>query len=232
MILSLHPQIRIEQRSIGAENAPLLVIDNFVSDPERLVRKAATRQLRLVGSYFPGVRTEAPLGYQQLIRDRLRSMLFEIFGLTGTSLEFSLCHYSLVTTPPAQLMPLQRIPHFDSADGAGLASVHYLFKSDLGGTAFYRHRATGFESIDVSRREAYLRHIEAALREPDALPAGYITGDTALFEQIAHVPAAFNRMIVYRRNVLHSGNIAPDFEPSTDPSTGRLSINCFIDPVA
>jgi len=60
----------------------------------------------------------------------------------------------------------------------------------------------------------------------------YHAGDTALFEQIAHVPAAFNRMIVYRRNVLHSGNIAPDFAPSTDPSTGRLSINCFIDPVA
>jgi hypothetical protein len=232
MILNLHPDIRIERRSIGAENAPLLVIDDFVADPERLVRKAATRQFRLVGSYYPGVRTEAPLGYQQLIRDRLRSTLFEIFGLTGTSLAFSLCHYSLVTTPPQQLMPLQRIPHFDSADGAGLASVHYLFKSDLGGTAFYRHRATGFESIDVSRREEYLRHIEAALREPNTLPAAYITGDTALFEQIAHVPAAFNRMIVYRRNVLHSGNIAPDFAPSTDPSTGRLSINCFIDPVA
>jgi hypothetical protein len=35
-------------------------------------------------------------------------------------------------------------------------------------------------------------------------------------------------MLVYRRNVLHSGCIE-DSVPDPNPSTGRLSINSFID---
>jgi hypothetical protein len=231
MILDLHQDFRIERRTIGAEKAPLLVIDNFVAEPERLVRRAASRQLRPVGVNYPGIRTEAPLGYQQLFRDRLQQTLFDFFGLTGRSLAFPMCHYSLVTKPAAQLTPLQRIPHIDSVDERGLATVHYLFKSNLGGTAFYRHRASGFEFIDASRKDAYYSRIQQLVRDSRALPSGYIDGDTVLFEQVASVPAVFNRMIVYRRNSLHSGSISKDFVPNPDPSTGRLSINCFIDPV-
>ena len=231
MILDLHPDIRIEQLTIGAEKAPLLVIDHFVADPERLVRRAAARQLRAAGVNYPGIRTEAPLGYQQLFRDRLSKTLFDCFAVTGRSLAFPMCHYSLVTTPPAQLTPLQRIPHIDSTDGHGLATVHYLFRGDLGGTAFYRHRASGFEFIDAARKDAYYSRIEQLVRDPRSLPAEYINGDTEHFEQIASVPAAFNRMLVYRRNSLHSGSIGKDFVPDPNPSTGRLSINCFIDPM-
>lgn len=231
MILDLHPDIRIERLAIGAEKAPLMVIDNFIADPQRLVRKAAARQFRSGGANYPGVRTEAPLSYQQLFRDRLQGTLLDFFGLTGTSLAFSMCHYSLVTTSGAQLAPLQRIPHADSLDGRGLATVHYLFKTNLGGTAFYRHRATGFEFVDLSRKAAYYPHVEQLLRDPQPLPGGYINGDTELFEQVASVPAAFNRMLVYRRNSLHSASIDESFIPDADPSTGRLSINCFIDAV-
>ena len=231
MILDLHPDIRIEKLTIGAEKAPLMVIDNFIADPQRLVRRAAARQFRTGGANYPGIRIEAPLGYQQLFRDRLQKIVFDFFGLTGGSIAFPMCHYSLVTTPASQLKPLQRIPHVDSTDGRGLATVHYLFTADLGGTAFYRHRATGFEVIDAFRQEAYYRHVEQLLRDPQSLQAGYINGDTELFEQVANVSGVFNRMLIYRRNSLHSGSIDKDFVPDTDPMTGRLSINCFIDPV-
>ena len=231
MILDLHPDIRVERLTIGAEKAPLMVIDNFVADPQRLVRKAAARQFRSGGRNYPGIRTDAPLGYQQLFRDRLQPTLFDFFGLTGESLTFSMCHYSLVTTPAAELTALQRMPHTDSIDGRGLATVHYLFRGDLGGTAFYRHRGTGFEFIDASRKALYLSQIEPFVRDPQLLPNGYINGDNALFEQVASVPAAFNRMLVYRRNSLHSGSIDKNFVPDANPSTGRLSINCFIDAV-
>lgn len=52
---------------------------------------------------------------------------------------------------------------------------------------------------------------------------------TDLFEQIAKQDGAFNRMLVYRRNSLHSGCIESGFVPDPNPSTGRLSINSFID---
>lgn len=232
MIVDLHPDIRIERLSIGAEKAPLMVIDNVVADPDRLVRKATSKQFRPVGANYPGIRTEAPLGYQQLFRDRLQSTLFEFFGLAGQSLAFSMCHYSLLTTPADQLTPLQRIPHADSLDEHGLATVHYLFKKELGGTAFYRHRKTGYEFVDLARKSAYYAHVEQLLHDPRSLADGYINGDTAFFEQVANVPAAFNRMLVYRRNSLHSASIEKGFVPDANPSTGRLSINSFIDPVA
>ena len=34
MIPDLHPDIRIQKLTIGVEHAPLVVIDNFVADPD------------------------------------------------------------------------------------------------------------------------------------------------------------------------------------------------------
>src|SRR5690606_40063559 len=63
-----------------------------------------------------------------------------------------------------------------------------------------------------------------------ALPIlGYINGDSALFEQIDSVEGVYNRIVVYRRNVLHSGNIDSTRVPPADVHAGRLSINSFID---
>lgn len=229
MILELHPDISIRKLTIGAEKAPLLVIDNFVNDADRLVRKAAAKRFTVSGPYYPGIRVEAPLSYQQLIVSQLQGLLTEYFRLRGSSLRFSMCHYSLVTTTPEQLTMLQRIPHIDSIDGNGLATIHYLFRKNLGGTAFYRHRRTGFEYIDPSRRDVYFKSLEAENDGPNMPGPQYIDGDSALFEQIAKQDGVFNRMLVYRRNSLHSGCIGKDFVPDPDPLTGRLSINSFID---
>jgi hypothetical protein len=229
MILDLHPALRVQRLTIGSEKAPLLVIDNFVADPDRLVKKAATSQWKPGGQFYPGIRVEAPLSYQQFFRERMQDLLRDYFQLRGNSFRFSLCHYSLVTMPAANLHILQRIPHFDSLDPNGLATIHYLFKTDLGGTAFYRHRRTGFEYIDASRRDTYFRSLESENDGPDMPGPGYINGDTPLFEQIAKQNGVFNRLLVYRRNSLHSGCIDRNFVPDPNPLTGRLSINSFID---
>lgn len=125
---------------------------------------------------------------------------------------------------------MQRIPHVDALAREGFATIHYLFKGNLGGTAFYRHRATGYESLDETRGPEYFRLLEAQSAGPDAPDVNYINGDTPLFEQIARAEGTFNRMLVYRRNSLHSGSIDSSFVPDADPRTGRLSINSFIDP--
>jgi hypothetical protein len=232
VILEPHPDLRLRKLTIGAERAPLLVIDNFIAAADRLVRKAAGRQFTVPSRFYPGIRAEAPPSYRQLIETRLKDVLFAHFGLQGRSLRFSMSHYSLVTTPPEQLAAIQRIPHVDSLNGSGLATIHYLFKTDLGGTAFYRHRKTGFEYVDEVRADTYFRSLESENDGPDMPVAEYINGNTALFEQIASEEGIFNRMLVYRRNSLHSGCIAKGFVPDPNPLTGRLSINCFIDAVA
>lgn len=230
MILDLHPEIRSEKLMIGAERAPLLVIDNFVAEPDRLVRKAAMAQFAPGGRFFPGIRAKAPISYEHLLANRLQPLLWEHFGLTSQSLRLSMCHYSLVTTPPAQLTLPQRLPHVDSLAPEGLATIHYLFKQNLGGTAFYRHRATGYEYLDEARWPAYSRALEGECAGPDRPSAEYINGDTPIFEQIARAEGMFNRILIYRRNSLHSGAIDRTFVPDADPRTGRLSINSFIDP--
>lgn len=230
MILDLHPDIRVEKLTLGREGAPLVVIDNFVAEPERLVKKATTAQFTSGGRFYPGIRVKAPPSYEHFLVTRLPSLVGEYFGLTGSALRLSMCHYSLVTTPAAELSLLQRLPHVDSLAPEGLATIHYLFKEKHGGTAFYRHRATGYEYLDQTRGPVYSRALDAECAGSDRPASEYINGDTALFEEIARAEGVFNRMLVYRRNSLHSGSIERTFVPDPNPRTGRLSINSFIDP--
>jgi hypothetical protein len=223
-----HPDITVQKLSLGREGEPLLLIDNLLADAEALVDQAARKHYGDVVTYYPGVRAKAPLLFQHFILDKFRGLIGEFFGLQPASLRFTDCHFSIVTTPPDKLAYLQRIPHSDSALRTELAMVHYLFKRDLGGTAFYRHRKTGFEYIDLHRRATYLEIIEQEKNGPDSPASGYINGSTALYEQISAQDGVFNRLLMYRRPSLHSGSIAPDFLPEPDPRKGRLSINGFL----
>ncbi len=164
--VELHPEISIQALTIGVEQAPLLVIDNLAADPDELVRTAEAQKFSEQSRYYPGIRANAPPAYQELISAHLAPILTTHFQLPAGTVHFSLCQYSLVTTPAERLQLPQRIPHIDSLPGNGLASIHYLFKRDLGGTAFYRHRKTGFEYIDEARNETYL----ASLREENLRP--------------------------------------------------------------
>jgi hypothetical protein len=228
MIPILHPDIRIQRLTIGREKAPLLVIDNLIADPDSLVRIGAEKQYVESMRNYPGIRAKAPLSYQQLLVSELRETLSATFQVPPQSIRFNMCHFSLVTAPRDRLSMVQRIPHVDSFESLGLASIHYLFKEDLGGTAFYRHRSTGFEYIDESRRELYTQTLEAEVASGQTPKCEYINADTPLFEQVGGQAGVFNRMIVYRRNSLHSGSIRADFVPDPNPFTGRLSINSFI----
>ena len=227
--MELHPDITIQALTIGVEQAPLLVIDNLAADPDDLVRVAARQKFSEQSRYYPGIRADAPPAYQELIAGHLAPILATHFQLHAGTVHFSLCQYSLVTTPAEHLQLPQRIPHIDSLPGSGLASIHYLFRRDLGGTAFYRHRKTGFEYIDEARNDTYLAWLREENQRPDTAPVGYINGDTDSYQQVGRQDAVFNRMLIYRRNSLHSGCIPREFVPDPNPATGRLSINSFID---
>ncbi len=228
MNYATHPAATVQKLTIGRERAPLLVIDNLVSDAESLVDLAAKKMFGDVVTYYPGIRAKVPLTYQQFVLQQFGPLFVEYFGLGAARLRFTDCHFSLVTTPPEKLDYLQRIPHTDSYLGSQLAFIHYLFKADLGGTSFYRHRTTGFEFIDEARCLEYAARRDEAKDGADAPPAAYINGDTALYEEVCRQQGIFNRMLVYRRNSLHSACLAADFVPDANPRTGRLSVNGFL----
>jgi hypothetical protein len=218
----------LQKLTIGDERAPLVVVDNLVANAEQLVDLAAGKLFGDVANYYPGVRAKVPLTYQRFIIDQLREVFAGYFGLSATGVHFTTCHFSLVTTPPEKLAYLQRIPHIDSVSGGELAFIHYLFKSDLGGTSFYRHRATGYEYIDLERQAEYWRVVDEEMKGPNAADPGYINGDSPLYEQVGRQEGVFNRLLVYRRNSLHSGSLARNFVPDLNPRSGRLSVNGFL----
>jgi hypothetical protein len=228
MSFTRHPERRIQRLTIGRELAPLLVVDNVLSNADELVAAAVGKRFGDVASYFPGIRAKVPLTLQQFILDELRGEFADVFSLNAASLRFTACHFSLVTAAPASLTYLQRIPHIDSLFNHELALILYLFKGDFGGTAFYRHRKTGFEFVDTPRKPEYWRHVEAEQAAVEGTESRYISGDTDQYEQVGRQDGVFNRMLVYRRTSLHSAALGPDFVASPDPRLGRLSVNGFI----
>lgn len=228
MTVSRHPEMQVQRIHLGREGAPLLVVDNLVNDPVELVELAATKIFAAAPTYYPGLRAKAPLSYQRFVLEVLRPEIDAAFGLKGRVLRFTECNFSLVTTPGEKLSYLQRIPHVDSLMNDELAMIHYLFRTNYGGTAFYRHRSTGFEYVDKARQIEYLNQVDAEKAGPDSAPPAYIIGDTPLYERIATQEGVFNRLLMYRRTTLHSGSIDASFVPDPNPRTGRLSINAFL----
>ena len=219
-------QMRSAAAAIGAERQPLLLIDDMLADPEDILRcaDAATfaPAFNPAGGY-PGLRAAVPRGYTDAVVQALTGPIRETFGLGPVRVDKADCAFSIVTLPPDQLVPAQRAPHVDSTDGYQFAILHYLCEPDFGGTAFYRHRATGFETITSERKDAYL-----AVRGEEGWSAGYVEDGEPWFERTAEVDAAFNRVIVYRSNVLHSGRILTPHRLSADPRRGRLTANIFV----
>jgi hypothetical protein len=214
-------------RPLGYEREPLVIIENFCAEPEALMAEAEASTFGPAGPHYPGIRARADPAYLARRMTLLQEVLRAVFNFRdGASLVE--CNFSLVTQPPDTLRPIQRLPHFDSTDPGRIALLHYLCGPEMGGTAFYRHRATGFESICAARLASYGPALEAEVRGGGLPEANYVAGDTDLFAETARVDAAFNRMAIYRGRLLHSGAIPADFGFSPVPRAGRLTVNTFL----
>jgi hypothetical protein len=219
-------QIRIDH--VGNERAPVIVIDDAWSDPQSLVEAAAKRGDYSVRSlYYPGVRSSAPPDYAHAITRQVHDLVLSTFALKGP-LTITDSTFSLVATPPEKLVAFQRVPHFDSTDAHRIAVLHYLCGPECGGTGFYRHRATGIESVTEQNREAYIRAVNAEAKSGGLPPARFIDEDTAMFERTGRYDCTFNRVLIYQGRVLHSVNTPRDFVPTADPRSGRLTVNTFL----
>jgi len=225
MAVAWSPKLRIVRH--GTEQEPVIVIDDYARDPERLIEDAARLEYRRNANYFPGVRAPLPPALAGSIRDSLEPLVRETFGL-AEPLNRLEAYYSLITTPPDKLDLLQRLPHFDGVGPTRIAILHHLSRAGRGGTAFYRHRSTGFETITAERLPIYNRVVNEEFHRHGLPDPGYIGGDTPIYQQIARYEARFNRLLVYRGDTLHSAEVPPDLPLTADPRTGRFSINLFI----
>jgi hypothetical protein len=137
----------------------------------------------------------------------------------------------MVTVPPAELDPVQWQCHRDRVAAEPnrvifAAMVLYLFHNPaLGGTSFYRPRLSSDQTDRMVADSQMMAADEFSARH--GLRAGYMSGSNPYFERITSVPAAWNRMIFYDGSLFHSADIGESSLISSDPRTGRLTLNGF-----
>jgi hypothetical protein len=225
--------VRPELRRIGISQSPVVVIDAFSGDAERIARiaEALAPFPEVTNEYYPGVRRvlderdEFAWTYVRRACEGAAQFIAGAFDVEG--FELLRGSFSMVTVQPDQLSLPQRAPHFDSTDPKYYALLHYLRVPDGSGTAFYRQRSTSIERITEANVDCFVSTSE---REGAQLPAdsGYINGSDAFFEQIGAIEAVADRMIIYQGSLLHSGIIPPGMSFSADPKEGRLTANIFV----
>ncbi len=229
MDIALNPAARLDLRHVGRERQPLLVIDDVLADPDALIAVAsAASWTRPEHTQYPGLNAPLPAAYSQAVIRALRPMLQRAFGIPAQRALNFFGFLALATQAPDELKPIQKIPHRDSPDPFRIAMVHYLCRGQAGGTAFFRHITTGFESIDARRAETYETAAAAELAEAAPYLTRHVTAATPNYQQLDHAELRFNRLVVYRSHVLHSG-LLDEAHLTDDPATGRLTANSFIE---
>ncbi|MDB5723137.1 MAG: hypothetical protein JWP15_3755, partial [Alphaproteobacteria bacterium] len=188
-----------ELRRFGESRSPVVVIDGFSGDigAIRALAAAIAPFPADHGTNYPGLRrilTEQDDAFSYVNRTLTDAAPFIGGGFGCDSFDLLEASFSMVTARPESLLAQQRAPHFDSPDPNYLAVLHYLSDTPGTGTAFYRQRSTGIETIEPANLDRFVAH---ARRESAGL-AGYTNGSTAAFEQIGLIEAVPDRLIVYQ----------------------------------
>ncbi|KLE32283.1 DUF6445 family protein [Aurantiacibacter gangjinensis] len=219
------PPIKVHQ--FGTEREPVVQIDEFSGMVDELLKAGRQAQYQEGGAAYPGIRSWIEPTYLERRRELMMQAMVHVFGFQqGVSCEAST--FSLVTKAPEDLSPIQRIPHYDHSEGQLIAVMHYLLGPETGGTAFYRHKRTGFETITPEREAAYDAGLQADEATYGIPPAAYFHGDDERYELIGEIEARPDRLILYRGRLLHSGVIPDPAALTGDPASGRLTINMFL----
>jgi Family of unknown function (DUF6445) len=212
---------------VGNERQPVILIDDFVPDPQTLVDEAASLPYMKIGAHYPGVRALLPPMRLHEFMPDIAELVLTTFGC-GSSLRPIEAYYSVVTTPPGALSPIQRLPHFDGLERERIALLHFLSTDRASGTAFYRHRSTGFETVDATRYPQFTKALESDVARHGLPESAYISEDTAIYEQIGRFEGRYNRALIYRGHSLHCALLPDDLSLSPDPRRGRLTVNTFL----
>jgi hypothetical protein len=228
---SINPDLIMDIIYIGEEQEPIIIVDNLLNSPEALIHYAESGHpfQKDAKDFYPGIRKPLAPRYAENVYRHLMDTMWTIFSSKPTvNIKLLSSVLSLTTNAPKDLRPIQSVPHFDSFLPNNIAGVHYLCEPTFGGTSFYRHRKTGFETMDAQRIQSYAPTLKQEVMQSNKTSFDYINGDTDIFVRTACVDAKFNRAIFYRSNILHSGNIQNTAGLSDNPRIGRLTANTLI----
>ncbi len=222
-----NPAPRVAEISI-ASGQRCFVVDDALIDPEGLVDWVDRHRFEPAqANAYPGQLMESVTVLEQSLDGFFTQHIRGRFGARRTVSMYA--RFSLATLAPAALRPGQWQCHRDRVaiePALCAASVLYLFRdARLGGTSFYRPRGTP-EQLERMLADAQTLDADEFSARYGVNP-GYMTASNDHFEQTAHVPAAWNRLIFYDGGQFHSGHIAHPELLSDDARRGRLTFNGF-----
>ncbi|MEA3132500.1 MAG: hypothetical protein QOG17_346 [Gammaproteobacteria bacterium] len=229
-MFAFNPNARVSSARVGKCPIAVTVADNVLIHPRRLAEFGLGLEfLEDDSNLYPGVRARVPAEFSGPFHAWINRALHS----TGV-LEES-CHihddasfFSIVNKSRANLLPLQRIPHYDSTDPSVFAAVIYLFDRANSGTSFYRHRTTGYEKIGVDNQDNYRTALNRNMKNLGPPARDYTNGSNNLFERTHSVDSVFNRIVIYSGNVLHAADIDGSLFNGSDNSQWRLTISSLI----
>lgn len=214
--------------NLGPEAEPLIVVDGLMSQPDRMVDFAADEgAYGPAGAAYPGIRCTIPETYMLNVHGALKPLLQSVFGVPVEQPMSLSASYSMITQPAREMRHVQRVPHIDRTGPHDLAMVHYLCGPEFGGTAFFRHRSTGFQRLTPKTQPVHDAALSQELKTR-VLPAQFPDADHPLYEKVGHVDARFDRLVIYRAGILHSPDIHQESHFSADPRLGRLTVTAFL----
>lgn len=230
--LGINPNKVVSIKLVGAEQTPVIVIDDVLLRPALIETDACSSNsfTRDEKGFYPGARSSMPKDYIIEILRATYQQIAQIYKVpTALQLKPQAGYYSLVTKAESALSTLQRIPHFDAVQPYYFALLLYVNPRAHGGTGFFRDNTTQFERITRQKEQHYLDSAAHYINHVASPQSGYICDSTQQFTLIEHVDYRPNRLVIYPGNLLHSGLINPQTDISLDPEQGRLTANIFID---
>jgi len=229
-MFAFNPNARVGSVRVGECPIAVTVADNVLLRPQQLVEFGLG--LKFVeddSNLYPGVRARVPAEFSR----PFHAWLTRTLHCTGVLEESCYIHdgasfFSIVNKNRANLLPLQRIPHYDSTDPRVFAAVIYLFDRANSGTSFYRHRTTGYEKIGVDNEGNYRIALNRNMKKFGPPAREYTNGSSDLFERTHSVDSAFNRIVIYSGNVLHAADIDGSLFDGNDNCRWRLTVSSLI----
>jgi hypothetical protein len=221
-LFAFNPNATVEVARIGRRGIDVTLIDHVLQDPDGVAALGfAETYAEDRSNLYPGFRAPMPETFSIAFRAWLTPIL-------QRTIDRDTSFFSVVATASEDLLPIQCIPHYDSTDPNLFAAVIYLCDSRFSGTAFYRHRRTGYEQITAENVDNYKLALNSDMRTHGAPKKEYIAGDSALFEAIFSSELKFNSAIVYPGSVLHAARIVKPFHPPKDKSEWRLTVTALV----
>jgi hypothetical protein len=229
-MFAFNPNASVSSVRVGQCPIAVTVADNVLLHPHRLAEIGLGHQfVEDKGNLYPGVRARVPAEFSRPFHAWLNRTLHDTGVLEENCyINDDASFFSIVNKSRANLLPLQRIPHYDSTDPRVFAAVIYLFDRANSGTSFYRHRMTGYEKIGAGNEANYKIALNRTMKNRGPPARDYTNGSNDLFERTHSVDSAFNRIVIYSGNVLHAADIDGSLFNGNDNCQWRLTVASLI----